>query len=183
MISPRAKPANVKNCPLCAHPLTTVDIGGKDRLSCGSEACEFIHWNNPLPVTATLVPMDQGIVLVKRKFEPFIGTWCLPGGFMENAEHPAESAKREVLEETGLNVEIHGLVGATAPGHGINVVVLFYLAKPTSGILIAGDDASEVRVFSYEELPNNISFEMHRRLIHQYFSANGSFLEQAGSIF
>lgn len=102
---------------------------------------------------------------------------------MENAEHPADSAKREVLEETGLDIEIQSLVGATAPGHGINVVVLFYLAKPTSGELIPGDDASEVRVFSYEELPNNISFEMHRRLIHQYFSANGSFLEQAGSIF
>jgi len=119
--------------------------------------------------------MDGGIVLVKRKCEPFIDHWCLPGGFIENTEHPEDSAIREVLEETGLTVELHKLLSASSPGHGINVIILFYLAKSASGELVPGDDASDVRVFLQHELPDNIAFELHRNLIRSFFEGNGSF--------
>jgi 8-oxo-dGTP diphosphatase len=163
----------LKCCPLCGAPVKNVPIGGRDRVACA--ACEFVHWDNPKPVTATLIPMDGGLVLVKRKVEPFIDHWCLPGGFIENAEHPEESAIREVLEETGLTVELHRLLSATSPGRGINVIILFYLARAASGNLIPGDDASDVRVFQKHELPENIAFELHRRIIHRFFAENGSF--------
>ncbi|MBU6451021.1 MAG: NUDIX domain-containing protein [Cyanobacteria bacterium REEB67] len=158
------------HCPLCASTLKVVDLGGKDRLACG--ICEFVHWNNPKPVTATLVTTDNGLVLVQRKFEPFIGGWCLPGGFIEDSEHPAESAAREVLEETGLEVEITKLISATAPGRGINVVILFYLARQTGGELIAGDDASAAGAFHQDNLPD-ICFDLHRQMVAQYFQADG----------
>jgi len=133
------------------------------------EVCEFVHWDNPKPVTATLVPMDSGIVLVKRKYEPYVGDWCLPGGFMEAREEPEESAQREVFEETGLNVEIDRLLGAHSPGKGINVIILFYLAKPATGLMVAGDDASDVGAFKRDSLPANIAFELHRRMVAQFF--------------
>src|SRR6185503_13476085 len=104
LISPRAQANSLKCCPLCASPIKTVEIGGRDRIACS--VCDFVHWDNPKPVTATLVPMNEGIVLVKRKFEPFVNYWCLPGGFMECTEHPEESAIREVYEETGLHIEL-----------------------------------------------------------------------------
>jgi len=113
--------------------------------------------------------MDSGIDLVKRKFEPYVGDWCLPGGFMEAREEPEESAQREVFEETGLNVEIDRLLGAHSPGKGINVIILFYLAKPATGLMVAGDDASEVGSFSKDALPPNVAFELHRRMIGQFF--------------
>lgn len=160
----------MKTCPQCANSLKLIDIGGKDRLACVEPLCDFVHWDNPKPVTATLVKTDAGLVLVKRKFEPFVGDWCLPGGFIEAAEHPAESAAREVLEETGLEVEVEKLVGASAPGRGINVVILFYLARPTGGSLVAGDDASDVGTFSQADLPKNVCFELHRQMIARYFS-------------
>lgn len=147
--------------------LIIAELGGRNRLVC--EVCEFVHWDNPKPVTATLVPMDSGIVLVKRKFEPYVGDWCLPGGFMEAREEPEESAQREVFEETGLNVEIDRLLGAHSPGKGINVIILFYLAKPATGSMVAGDDASEVGSFSKDALPPNVAFELHRRMIGQFF--------------
>ena len=103
----------LKSCPLCANRLKATPIGGKTRQACPS--CEFVHWDNPKPVTATLVPMNGGIVLVKRKFEPYVDDWCLPGGFMEAAEHPEQSAQREVFEETGLEVEISRLLSAETP--------------------------------------------------------------------
>jgi 8-oxo-dGTP diphosphatase len=136
-----------------------------------------VHWDNPKPVTATLVPMNGGLVLVKRKFEPYVDDWCLPGGFIEGYEHPEESAMREVLEETGLKIEIDRLLGAHSPGRGINVIILFYLAKVASGQLIPGDDASDVGAFSKEQLPPNIAFELHRNLIKKFFSSNGSLID------
>jgi ADP-ribose pyrophosphatase YjhB (NUDIX family) len=169
VISPRAGnlPQALTSCPVCTTVLIIAELGGRDRLVC--EVCEFVHWDNPKPVTATLVPMDSGIVLVKRKFEPYVGDWCLPGGFMEAREEPEESAQREVFEETGLNVEIDRLLGAHSPGKGINVIILFYLAKPATGLMVAGDDASEVGSFSKDALPPNVAFELHRRMIGQFF--------------
>lgn len=124
-------------------------------------------------MTATLVPLNGGIVLVKRKFEPYVGDWCLPGGFIEGFEDPDESAAREVFEETGLNIHNQRLVGANAPGRGINVIILFYAAESATGEMVAGDDASDVGAFKQDELPSNIAFELHRRMIAKFFEANG----------
>lgn len=159
--------AELKSCPLCQTKLKSTNIGGKTRQAC--PACEFVHWDNPKPVTATIVPMDGGLVLVKRKFEPFVNDWCLPGGFMEATEHPEQSAAREVFEETGLEVEISKLLGAETPGRGINVLILFYLARQARGTMKAGDDASDVGLFRREELPDNIAFDLHRKMIRQFF--------------
>ena len=132
---------SLKCCPLCSSSLIAVEIGGRQRLACS--LCQFVHWDNPKPVTATVVPLDGGLVLVKRKCEPCVGWWCLPGGFMEAGENPEQAARREVFEETGLTVEIDRLLDAQSPGYGLNVVILFYLAKPAAGNLVAGDDAIE----------------------------------------
>jgi len=113
--------------------------------------------------------MDGGLVLVKRKFPPYVDDWCLPGGFIEALEGPEESAIREVEEETGLSVKLERILGAFSPGKGINVIIIFYLAKPAAGTLIAGDDASEVRCFQRENLPKNIAFDLHRNMIQHWF--------------
>jgi ADP-ribose pyrophosphatase YjhB (NUDIX family) len=134
-----------------------------------------VHWDNPKPVTATLIPINGGLVLVRRSCEPFVDDWCLPGGFIEARECPEEAAVREVREETGLDVEIKKILGAYSPGKGINVIILFYLARLVRGNMQPGDDASEVAVFKKSDLPRNICFELHRRMIRRFFEGNGSF--------
>lgn len=171
VITPRVGNDLLICCPLCASTIKTTEIGGRDRLVCVS--CEFVHWDNPKPVTATLVPRDGGIVLVKRKFEPYVDDWCLPGGFIEGYESPDDSAAREVLEETGLVIKGQKLLLAQAPGRGINVIILFYAAESASGEMVPGDDASEVGCFKENELPKNIAFELHRRMIAQFFANQG----------
>ena len=88
---------------------------------------------------------------------------------MEATEHPEQSAAREVLEETGLEIEISRLLGAETPGRGINVLILFYLARQARGTMKAGDDASDVGAFTKNELPENIAFELHRKMIRDFF--------------
>jgi ADP-ribose pyrophosphatase YjhB (NUDIX family) len=167
MLFTRVNTIAVKSCPSCAQELQISMVNGRERLVCFN--CEFVHWDNPIPVTATIVPLNGGIVLVRRKYPPFIDDWCLPGGFIEAHESPEHSAIREVEEETGLKVEIARMLSAHSPGKGINIIILFYLATNVSGNPEAGDDASAVQIFSKETLPKNIAFPLHNEMISKWF--------------
>src|SRR5262249_46452816 len=125
---------------------------------------------NPKPVTITLVPKDDGLVLVKRKLNPGAGKWALPGGFIEGYEAPAAGAMREVEEETALTVEIDRVVGAFGARPGGNQVILIFITKPATGTVVAGDDAEEARVFKRDEVPADIAFPLHKRAIDEYFA-------------
>ena len=63
---------------------------------------------------------------------------------------------------------------AHAPGRGINVIILFYVASSASGAMVPGDDASDVNVFKEHELPPNIAFEWHRHMIARFFKSKGT---------
>lgn len=155
-------------CPLCSYPLQRSVIADRSRLNCAD--CGFVHWDNPKPVTITLIPKDDGLVLIKRKLNPGAGKWALPGGFVEGFEKPAEGAAREVEEETGLTVEMDRVVGAFGARPGVNQVIFIFLAKPTTGTPHPGSDAEEVRVFKRDEVPADIAFPLHKRAIEEYFA-------------
>lgn len=74
------------------------------------------------------------ILLIKRRKEPFKGQWALPGGFIERNESPEEAVKREVAEETGIEVEVVKMLGIL--GHPDRdprgVLSIVYLCKPLS---------------------------------------------------
>ncbi|MBZ0118729.1 MAG: NUDIX domain-containing protein, partial [Sandaracinaceae bacterium] len=53
--------------------------------------------------------MPSGIVLIERRNDP--EGWALPGGFIDYGESPEDAARREVHEETGLEVELTELLG------------------------------------------------------------------------
>ena len=58
-----------------------------------------------------MVSRGRQVLLVKRKREPFLGTWMMPSGFIEYGEHPEETVRREVREETGLTAQSLNLIG------------------------------------------------------------------------
>jgi 8-oxo-dGTP diphosphatase len=102
-----------------------------------------------LTVDAVVITSD-GVVLIRRMNPPFQGMWALPGGFVEVGETTENACRREVLEETGLEVEIKRLLGVYSDperdprGHTVSAV---YVAVPVGGELRADTDASEVKVF------------------------------------
>jgi NAD+ diphosphatase len=99
-------------CPSCAGPLALIgqeeDGGFKQRLRCAS--CGFTHWNNPTPVLAAIVELD-GRVLLARNVAWQERMYGLITGFMEAGETPEEGIRREIAEETTLQVSDLKLVG------------------------------------------------------------------------
>jgi NAD+ diphosphatase len=99
-------------CPACATPLALIgqeeDGGFKQRLRC--PACGYTHWNNPTPVLAAIVELD-GRVLLARNAAWQQRMFGLITGFMEAGETPQEGIRREIAEETALQVRALTLVG------------------------------------------------------------------------
>jgi ADP-ribose pyrophosphatase YjhB (NUDIX family) len=154
-------------CHYCSNRLTTKTLDGTERLFC--PACGTPIYRNPVPANCVVVvdPNDQ-LLLVKRNVEPKIGHWCLPGGFMELHEGPEASALRELREETGLVGEEVCLLGVTTSpsSHYDTILMIGYLVNQFSGDILAGDDASDVRWFSLDQLPE-ITFDSHIRFVQQ----------------
>ncbi|MGB9978698.1 NUDIX domain-containing protein [Methanobacterium sp.] len=95
------------------------------------------------------------VVLIKRKYDPYKGSWALPGGFVEWGETVESAVVREVKEETGLEVDIIKLVGVYSDpkrdprGHTVTVC---YLTRKVKGNLKADTDASIAQYFKKDEI-------------------------------
>ncbi|EHR78149.1 NUDIX hydrolase [Thermococcus litoralis DSM 5473] len=125
-----------------------------------------------ISLTVDLVILHKdGIVLIKRRNEPYKGYWALPGGFVEYGERVEDAAIREAKEETGLDVELLDLIGVYSDpkrdprGHTVTIA---FLAKG-KGTLKGGDDASEARVFKLDEVKDlKLAFD-HGKIIEDAF--------------
>jgi ADP-ribose pyrophosphatase YjhB (NUDIX family) len=124
-------------------------------------------------VTCVLIERDGALLLVRRKYPPGAGRWCIPAGFIEPGEAPAESAAREVMEETGLAVEITGVFDtwATTEDPRTPVVCIAYTGVVRGGALRPGDDAEEATFFRESEMPLDIAFTTHSAAIARYWAA------------
>ena len=146
-------------CPLCAEELVAAAVEGRTRAQC--PACGFVLYLNPASAAAAAVLDDAGrVLLIRRRIEPFLGSWALPAGYQEIDEDPRETALREVREESGLSVEVVRLFDVLwmpdDPRRPANVIV--YLCRPVSGELRPGSDASDVAWFALDRLPDPIGF-------------------------
>lgn len=161
-----------RHCPRCAARLEPKDDNGTLRPVCPS--CGYVHYRNPAPAAGVLLPHDDGLLLVRRRFEPRAGAWCLPAGFMEYGETPEACAVRELREETGLDAELTGLFGVFAgfDDPRVRAVLILYTARTVGGALVPGDDAIEAAYFGRDGLPAQIAFEAHRRALDLWFDGS-----------
>ncbi|MDQ2687807.1 MAG: NUDIX domain-containing protein [Armatimonadota bacterium] len=91
-------------------------------------ACGNVSYVNPLPVSVVLLPVDDGLLLIRRTVVPQIGKLALPGGFINVGESWQEAGAREVWEETGIRIapgDIHLFDAQSAPD---GTVLIFGLA-------------------------------------------------------
>ncbi|MGH3520440.1 MAG: NUDIX hydrolase [Haloechinothrix sp.] len=85
---------------------------------------------------------DGRLLLIRRANEPSRGKWSIPGGRVEQGESDADAVRRELSEETGLEVEPGALIGTVTRGP---FEIYDYACRVTAGVLTAGDDAAEAR--------------------------------------
>ncbi len=141
----------------------------KDRLICPHCGKVVQFYKKPFPTVDIIIEMEgKGIILIKRKNPPY--GWALPGGFVDYGESLESAALREAKEETSLDVELIGQLGAYSDPsrdprqHNISFV---FIAKG-KGTPMAGDDAKEVGIFSKDNIPENLAFD-HGKILQDYF--------------
>ncbi len=117
----------------------------------------------------------EAVLLIKRGKPPFMGRWSIPGGGLDYGERLEDGVRREVLEETGLDVRICGLVGAFEalpglqpdPDFNRHVVMVDYWGEWVSGDPVASDDAAAAEFVSIEEALARVAWDETRRAIEQ----------------
>ncbi|MBN2705442.1 MAG: NUDIX hydrolase [Deltaproteobacteria bacterium] len=132
---------------------------------------ELFRYRNPVPTVDLLLSYQGGIVLIERRNPPW--GWALPGGFVDYGESLEDAARREALEETGLQVELTGQFHTySEPGRDprLHTITTVFTARG-HGRLEAGDDAVGAAVFTPDNLPEQIAFD-HRRILADYFKAS-----------
>jgi ADP-ribose pyrophosphatase YjhB (NUDIX family) len=159
--------ARVRFCPLCGTRLVTRDDHGARRPTCPK--CGYIHYRNPAPAAGVLLHERGQVLLVRRRYDPRAGAWCLPAGFMEYGETPRHCALRELREETGLRGRLGDLFGVYAgfDDPRVRAILVLYLAERVGGALMPGDDAIEARFFAVHRPPRNIAFQAHRQALRE----------------
>ncbi|MBD2434154.1 MULTISPECIES: NUDIX domain-containing protein [Fischerella] len=129
-------------------------------------------YQNPIPTVDIIIELldrpHRPIVLIERHNPPL--GWAIPGGFVDYGETVEAAARREALEETGLQVElieqfhVYSDPARDRRKHTISIVFLT-MAK---GEPKAGDDAKGIEIFEPWRVPENLCFD-HDIILRDYW--------------
>jgi mutator protein MutT len=142
-----------KHCPVCA---TAIEPDG-GRVECAE--CGFVTYAHSMPTASAVVADDKGRVLLSRRAnDPAAGMWDLPGGFLEEGEHPLDCLRRELREEAGISLTDERLLGLWMDTYEykrrvVATLNVYYSARVAEGTPQAADDVAELRWFAPDEVP------------------------------
>lgn len=160
-------------CPFCSSRLNIKIEEQKERKYCAN--CKWTYYPKPdIAVAGVAIEIGQDtqplVLMVRRKRQPFSGTWMFPAGFLESGEHPEETLVRELEEETGLKVTeprllkvIKAVSDPRSPGH----LVFFYQIKAIGEI--ANNDKDENSDIEWRSIYDDvdIGFPHHRIIFNE----------------
>lgn len=164
-------PPGAAFCTTCGALLVEQMIEERPRRVC--PGCGHIHWRNAIPCAGALIIRNGKVLLIRRSIEPFKGYWDIPGGFCEVDEHPAATAIRETREETGIEIELTGLLGIWLDEYVDRPTLnVYYLAHPLTRRLRVGDDANGAAWFAPDALPRRLAFANGCLALHAWASSD-----------
>lgn len=165
-------PSTIRFCPLCSAALARESVPPDHREQAVCSACRFVFYLNPKVVAGTIPEQDGRLLLTRRSIDPGRGLWTFPGGFVDLGETVTDAAMRETLEETGLEVELTGLLNVYSyPG---SPVIIVYRARVTGGTLTACDENDLLEWVTPEAIPwAQLAFESTREALREWVGAHG----------
>ena len=165
------------HCSYCGAPFRVEQRETLLPRRCGS--CDNVTYFNPLPVAVVLVPVDDGLLLVRRAIPPQIGRLALPGGFIDMGETWQQAGAREVGEETGLTLDPDELrLYATLSAEEQGMLLVFGLAQQRGRNdlpdFIPNSETSEIVVASS---PVELAFPLHNQVAQRFWLDNRARLQ------
>ena len=134
-------------------------------------ACGNTTYRNPLPVAVVLVPVGQGLLLIRRSIEPQGGKLALPGGYIHYGETWQAAAAREVKEETGVILEAASIQEFRVRSAPDGTVLIFGLSAPVDRATLTSfrptPETSECAVVN-APVPD-AAFPLHAEALITYF--------------
>jgi ADP-ribose pyrophosphatase YjhB (NUDIX family) len=152
----------------CSHCGTRYPIAAPWPVTC--TACGNTNYLNPLPVVVMLVPVGGGLVVARRNIEPRKGTLVLPGGYLDIGETWQEGARRELYEETGIEVYADEITLYDVSNGLDNTLVITGLAAVQPRSCLKPFSSSETQEIALIEGPIELGFPLHNLLIRRYFA-------------
>jgi ADP-ribose pyrophosphatase YjhB (NUDIX family) len=140
--------------------------------------CGLLSYQNPIPVAVVLLPVDDGVLLVRRGIEPGRGQLAFPGGYINLGESWQEAGARELFEETGITVapeEIQDFRVHSTPDR-TRVIIFGVARRRTSASLPAFTANEEVLECLVARQPQTLVFETHTQAMRVFFLTRGSAL-------
>ncbi|MGH7909850.1 MAG: NUDIX domain-containing protein [Thermodesulfobacteriota bacterium] len=129
------------------------------------------EYRNPSPTVDVILQSGSKILMIRRKKEPFKNRLALPGGFIDEGETAEEAAKREILEETSLEVEpieILGVYSDPKRDPRKHIMSVVFVGIVTGGTEKPGDDAQGIEWKELDELnASELAFD-HMQIIRDY---------------
>jgi ADP-ribose pyrophosphatase YjhB (NUDIX family) len=163
-------PEGIRFCPLCGARLERRPVGWEKKLEMVCSSCGFVYFLGQKVVACTIAMEADRILLTRRAINPAQGKWTFPGGYVDWGEPVERAAIRETLEETGLTVDLGGLIGVYSYV-ATPVVVVVYEALITGGILTPCHENDRVEWVARGEIPwSELAFPSTRAALQDFLA-------------
>lgn len=157
-------------CSYCGHPFAP-DQPWPRRCA----HCQNVTYVNPLPVAVLLLPVDEGVLVVRRTIQPRQGYLALPGGFIELGESWQAAAARELYEEASITIDPQTIRDFRVHSAPDGTVLIFGLAPAMRSAALpaftATAEASERAVIT---APVELAFPLHTQAVAEFFKSSAS---------
>lgn len=157
----------------CSHCGTKFNVAVAFPRQCGG--CKEYTYVNPAPVVETLVPVGEGLLVIRRNIEPKLGLLAIPGGYMNVGETWQQGCARELLEETGLRVRAENISLFDVQTGSNGTLLVFGIAPRQSSLLDLSKlkhdrEVSEVTVINQDYFQfEDLAFPTHTAVARKYF--------------
>lgn len=163
----RENKSNLKEIIFCLYDKEAYEVFNKGVFSYLEYITAKVQ-SGPFTTVDAIIELENGFVLIERSNPPF--GWALPGGFVDYGESLEEAVRREMKEETGLDLEdLKQFHTYSAPGRDprFHTIATVFIAK-AKGKPKAGDDAAGLKIVKLNEL-EKIPFAFdHKKIIQDY---------------